>query len=564
MTSSLGSHYFALTVMLALITFGRAFLLAAFGVNGSKKLHTSLLESILNAPQSFFDTTPMGRIISRFSKDLYSIDLELADYFDFFLFCSLQVVVSLGAIVFVSPWVGVAVPPLALLYFRVLNYFRRVSRETKRLDSISRSPVYAQFSETLGGLSSIRAYSQSLRFMRDFEDKIDSNTKGTYNNKSADRWLSIRLELIGSVIAGLASFVACISATSSDPKEAFSSYAGLSLTLAISMTSLMNWCVRSFANLESAMNACERVLYYSEEIPQEAKRTTAELREYATNRKGSDREPSVFAVQASSGQVENVEDGWPKTGKLNLNNLCMRYRADTPLVLKGLSVAIEDGQRIGIVGRTGSGKSSTLLALLRLVEPSLPSETQEYDPPITLDGVDVLRIGLADLRSQVGIIPQHPVLFSGTIRSNVDPFNDYSDSDIWDALERCGLRESVEGMPGQLEAVVAEYGENLSAGMRQMLVLGRALLRRFKLLLLDEATSSVDFETDRVIQRTLREHFSGCTILTIAHRINTIMDSDKILVMKDGIAAEFGPPDVLLRDKASTFSEIVRHAQMEE
>ena len=210
---------------------------------------------------------------------------------------------------------------------------------------------------------------------------------------------------------------------------------------------------------------------------------------------------------------------------------------------------------------TGSGKSSLLLTLLRLVEPDLEEDPSKYDAPLTIDGVDTLRVGLRDLRSKLGIIPQHPVLFSGTIRTNMDPFDEYTDDQIWAALERCGMKQSVEEMPNMLAATVSEYGENLSAGMRQMLVLGRACLKRSRILLLDEATSSVDYETDREIQRTIREAFPGCTVLTIAHRINTIMDSDKILVMKDGLAAEFAPPQELLKDPNSIFSDIVRHAE---
>ena len=206
-----------------------------------------------------------------------------------------------------------------------------------------------------------------------------------------------------------------------------------------------------------------------------------------------------------------------------------------------------------------------LLTLLRLVEPTLDAEKiEDYSAPITIDGVDVLRIGLKDLRSRMGIIPQSPVLFSGSIRSNIDPFGQFTNEQIWQALEQCGLKSSVEIMPGQLEATVAENGQNISAGMRQMLVLGRALLRQCKILLLDEATSSVDFETDGEIQKTLRSAFSDCTVLTIAHRINTIMDSDKILVMSDGVAAEFDSPENLLKDENSLFSEIVRQAETEQ
>lgn len=312
------------------------------------------------------------------------------------------------------------------------------------------------------------------------------------------------------------------------------------------------------------MNSSERILYYSEEIPQEAPWTSEELEKKASGMDTSPSDPATYAVVASGGSPAKYAASWPSTGALTLNNLRMRYRPDTPLVLKGLNVSIAGGERIGVVGRTGSGKSSLLLTLLRLVEPDLDADSEKYEAPMTIDGIDTLRIGLRELRSKLGIIPQNPVLFSGTIRSNMDPFAQYSDDQIWNALEQCGLKASVEGMPGELGSTVAEYGSNLSAGMRQMLVMGRALLKQCRILLLDEATSSVDFETDKEIQRTLREAFKNTTVLTIAHRINTIMDSDKILVMKDGFVAEYAPPQELLKDENSIFSEIVRHAQSEE
>jgi ABC-type multidrug transport system fused ATPase/permease subunit len=205
-----------------------------------------------------------------------------------------------------------------------------------------------------------------------------------------------------------------------------------------------------------------------------------------------------------------------------------------------------------------------LLCLLRIVEPTLEENPAEYEAPITIDGIDVLRLGLKDLRSKLGIIPQNPVLFSGTIRSNIDPFDECSDEQIWNALSKCGMKAAVEVMPELLLAPIAEYGDNLSQGQRQLLCLGRALLKQCRVLLLDEATSSVDYETDREIQRTLREEFSSSTVLTIAHRVNTIMDSDKILVMKDGLAEEFASPEELLDDSNSLFSDIVRHAKAEQ
>lgn len=553
--------------MLGVLTFARTFLLVRFGIQASTELHRHLSRSILHAPSNFFDTTPLGRILSRFAKDLYTIDNELSNNLDFFLWGTLQVLFSLGSIVFTTPWFGIAIIPLGFMYFKVLNYFRQVSRETKRLESVSRSPVYSQFSESLTGLTTIRAYGQPVRFMDEFETKVDENIRAWYCNRVADRWLSVRLETIGAIIAGLAATFATNVAVSGtiagkQSNKHFASLAGLSMTYAVSITGILNFIVRTFAQLEASMNACERVLYYSEEIPQEAPSTSVELEDHAAKVKDPPpSDPSAFAVVAKGGRAETIPDNWPDKGAITLKNLKMRYRHDTPLVLKGLSVAIAGGERIGVVGRTGSGKSSLLLTLLRMVEPALECDRDHYEAPLSIDGVDTLRIGLKELRSKLGIIPQNPVLFSGTIKTNVDPFNAFTEDETWAALDKCGMKEAVEEMPGMLDSMVSEYGENLSAGMRQMLVLGRALLRQCKVLLLDEATSSVDYETDKEIQRTIREAFPGCTVLTIAHRINTIMDSDKILVMKDGLAAEFASPEELLKDEKSLFAEIVRHSQ---
>jgi len=533
-------------------------------------LHKGLLVSILKAPMSFFDTTPTGRILSRFSKDLYSVDLEITDNMDFAIFAALTVLVSFGSILVVTPWFGVAIVPILYIYFTVLNFFRQVSRETKRIESISRSPVFSHFSETLGGLGTIQAYNQADRFISDFEIKVDSNTQATYNNKCADRWLSTRLELLGALIAGLAAVFACSvvinnSFTITEDSKNFASSAGLSLNYAISVTGLLNWVVRTFAQTEATMNSAERILYYTEEIPQEAPSKARDfdlLSQTDSSKSSNDATFAPLIAVKAKGGVEKLNENWPNEGKIILKNLKMRYRPENPLVIKGLNVSISGGSRVGVVGRTGSGKSSLLLTLLRIVEPALQDD-EKYEAPITIDNVDILRVGLTELRNVIGIIPQNPVLFSGTIRSNMDPFDDYTDEQIWDALEGCGMRKTIEEMPSLLEAPVAEYGDNLSQGQRQLLCLGRALLKKCKILLLDEATSSVDYETDKEIQKTLRTAFAGCTVLTIAHRVNTILDSDKILVMVDGKVGEFGSPDDLLADSNSIFTDIVKHSQNE-
>ena len=368
--------YGALSVALGVFTYLRTFLLVRFGVKASTTLHANLTNSILRAPSSFFDTTPIGRILSRFSKDMYAIDVELTDHMDFFLFSLLNIFLSIIIIFFVTPWFGLIVPPLAFVYVKVLNYFREVSRETKRLDSISRSPIYAQFSETLGGLSAIRAYGVTARFVRDFEERVDANTCANYNSKSADRWLALRLELIGSVVAGLAagfaSHVVIADAVSGQESDSnFASLAGLSLTTAISLTSILNWCVRTFAMLEAAMNSCERVLHYTENIPREAPWTTKELEDSFADLKRTDASPSTaseIALASYGGKGATFGSTWPESGQIVIKNLRMRYRPETPLVLKGLNVTISAGERVGVVGRTGSGKVRWFLKCSNLLQ----------------------------------------------------------------------------------------------------------------------------------------------------------------------------------------------------
>lgn len=556
--------YALISILMGLMSWIRSYGLASFGVRSSYHLHGDVLRSIFRAPMSFFDTTPTGRILSRFSKDLYSIDNELSDFIDIFVFILLQLIVVMITIVVITPYFALVLPFLSTMYIFAMMYFRRVSRETKRLENITRSPIYSQFSETLGGLDTIRAFGKSSQFSDNFDSMLDANTRTMYCNKTADRWLSTRLESIAAGIVGCAALfstqvVVSQGVSVGGDSSSFASLAGISLSYAITATGMMQYVVRSFAQVEAAMNSVERVVHYSENIPREAARTSLEL-EAAQN---SVVESSASkAVKASNGEVIHTEESWPEHGAINLTNLQMRYRNDTPLVLRGLNVDIKAGQRIGVVGRTGSGKSSMLLVLMRIVEPYLsPGVLEKYRPPLSIDGLDALRIGLLDLRSRIGIVPQLPVLFSGTVRSNLDPFDQYCDDQIWSVLDACRMKEAVEKMTDGLNSLVAEYGTNFSQGQRQLLCLGRALLKQCKILLLDEATSSVDFETDEAIQTTIRQCFKKCTIITIAHRVNTIMDSDKILVMDDGLAAEFDSPQQLLKREDSLFTEIVRHSQ---
>merc|ERR1711968_284546 len=323
-----------LAVVTALLTFLRSALLASFSVRASSALHKGLLTSILSAPTAFFDVTPTGRIISRFSKDMNLMDEQLGNFLDFFIFCSLYVLFTFAAIIFATPWFALVAVPIVLIYLLTINYFRPVYRESKRLESISRSPVYAHFSETLGGLMTIRAFNDSERFRSLNRSMVDESIRAWYVMKSADRWLSLRLEILGSCI----SFFAALFAVMHGRSEAFASLAGVSLTYAMSVTGLLNWTVRSFVQVEAGMNSVERVLHYTTEIAHE---------------------------NADGTHVQN----WPQNGDIQVRGLSMRYREDTQLVLNNVTFAIQSGERVGVVGRTGSGKSSLMLSLLRLVEP---------------------------------------------------------------------------------------------------------------------------------------------------------------------------------------------------
>ena len=420
-------------LLLSVISFIRTASMALVNIGASDRLHGGALRSILHAPTSFYDVTPIGRIISRFSKDLHMMDNELGNYMDFFFWCSLYVFSTMCVIIYATPWFAVALVPISAVYFMTVNYFRSVNREAKRLESIARSPVYAHFSETLGGLTTIRAFDDSARFVTTNMRLVDQSIRAFYVMKSSDRWLSVRLELIGAVIALCAALMAVVqtilnpltvstgqalltsnatfSPSSSSSGEVnndeFASMAGLSLSFAIGVTGLLNWTVRSFAQMEAGINSTERILHYTHNIPQE-------------DLNGDDEKALVAKKQ-------DLKD-WPKNGHIVVKNMKMRYRKTTELVLKGVNFEIQSGQRVGVVGRTGAGKSSLMLCLLRLVEPELDENNGKG--PIEWDGVDTSSLNLHTLRTKIGIIPQTPTLFSGTIRSNLDPFGERTDEEL--------------------------------------------------------------------------------------------------------------------------------------
>ncbi|ORZ33508.1 P-loop containing nucleoside triphosphate hydrolase protein [Catenaria anguillulae PL171] len=487
------------------------------GVLASANLHREAVYGVMRSPMSFFDTTPVGRILSRFSKDQDAVDNTLPDAFRMFLGTLTMTLAMFGLMIAATPWFAVPLVPLMVVYWYVQVFYRSTSRELKRLDSVGRSPLYAAFSETLTGITTIRAYREEERFRNVNQTLIDYNNRPYYQSIAAQRWLSIRIETIGSLLVLFAGLFGVINVGITSVE-----LIGLSLSYALQVTGALNWCVRQAAEVEMQMNAVERIWHYASELEAEA--------------------PPVTAVRPPS-------EHWPERGEVEFSNVTLAYRKGLDPVLKNVNMKVPAGSKVGIVGRTGAGKSTTLVALFRLVE--------LMEGKIVIDGVDIAQLGLHDLRSRLAIIPQEPTLFAGTWRSNLDRFGQVSDDKLWESLERAGLKEYVQSLPEKLDAPIDEGGENLSVGQRQLACLARAMTRNSNLIVLDEVTASVDLESDAQIQRAIRRDFGHATILTIAHRLNTIIDYDYIAVFSAGEMIEFAPPNELLQRPDSLFTALV-------
>uniref|UniRef100_A0A3Q2E358 ATP binding cassette subfamily C member 3 n=1 Tax=Cyprinodon variegatus TaxID=28743 RepID=A0A3Q2E358_CYPVA len=500
--------YAALGIAQGVLVMISSFTLAMGNIGAAKKLHFNLLINKLHTPQSFFDTTPIGRIINRFSKDIYVIDEALPSTILMFLgtfFVSLSTMI---VIVSSTPYFAIVIVPLAAIYVVVQRFYVATSRQLKRLESVSRSPIYSHFSETVTGSSVIRAYGRHDAFVHMSDMKVDDNQKSYYPGIVSNRWLGVRIEFIGNCIVLFAALFAVGGKNTLNP-----GLVGLSVSYALQVTMSLNWMVRMTSDLENNIVAVERVKEYSEtetEAPWEVE----------------DKKPPPE---------------WPMKGNVEFNQYCVRYREGLDLVLKNITLSVKGGEKIGIVGRTGAGKSSMTLSLFRLLEAA--------GGEITIDSVKISEIGLHDLRSKLTIIPQEPVLFSGTLRMNLDPFDKYSDEEVWKALEHSHLSRFVSNQSAKLEMECSEGGENLSVGQRQLVCLARALLRKTRILILDEATAAIDLETDDLIQSTIRTQFEESTVFTIAHRLNTIMDYTRVLVLDKGQIAEFDTPTNLISQR---------------
>uniref|UniRef100_A0A914WXI5 ABC-type glutathione-S-conjugate transporter n=1 Tax=Plectus sambesii TaxID=2011161 RepID=A0A914WXI5_9BILA len=507
--------YGALGMSQALFVGISTFFVAIGSYTASKRMHGALVHNLMRCPMAFFDTTPLGRIINRISKDMDKADDHLPQGLSYCIAVSNDVIVSLIIIGVSTPVMVVGIIPIIIIFVLIYRYYVRVSRQLRRLFSTSFSFVCSHLQDSIAGVSSIRAFKAQDRFCDHMEKLTDTNVGIYYHSMICNRWMQVRTDFVSNVLVLITALAAVYFGRYSTLSAGI---LGLTVSYSLNITGYFGELCRNWREVETNIVSIERIKEYSSK-PTEA-----------------DWESSVERKPPAS---------WPTRGSIKFDRYSLRYRSETDLVLKQVSVEINGGEKIGIVGRTGAGKSSLTLALFRIVESAEGS--------IEIDGVDIASIGLHDLRNSLTIIPQDPVLFSGSLRMNLDPFGNYSDSELWTALERAHLKPFALESADKLDQIISEGGGNLSVGQRQLLCLARALLRKTRVLVLDEATAAVDVQTDANIQATIREEFADCTILTIAHRLNTIMDYDRVIVLDAGQVREFDSPGVLIRDHHSAF-----------
>ncbi|KAG2427456.1 hypothetical protein HXX76_012392 [Chlamydomonas incerta] len=511
------------------------------GLGAAKKLHTRLLVSLLGAPMAFFHSTPLGRIVNRLTKDTSDIDRNLAPMAAMAARSALSLVSTLALVGAVAPFALPALVVILAAFYWLYQYFQASVRQVKRLDAVARSPVMSSLTEALTGTSTYIAYGAQARATARHRALLDGVSCMSLVSQSLNRWLSVRLEILGAAAALAAGCVAV-------EQRAGPGAAGLVMSYAMQVTAAVSITVRTASMAETMLNAVERVVEYCD-LPQEGTKQLPALPPSSESGSGSGSGAGGGSGSGGSPQPAAPPPGWPAAGCVEFRNVTLRYRPGLPLVLRGVSFKAEARDKVGVVGRTGAGKSSLLGCLFRLVEVERGQ--------VVIDDLDIARLALRQLRARLSLIPQVPVLFTGSIRANLSPFGAHSDAELWGALRRAHLAPVVEGWAAGLDTELAEGGAPLSAGQKQLLALARALLNPAKVLVLDEATANVDVETDALIQSTLRTEFPDRTLLTIAHRLATIIDYTKILLLEQGRVVEYDTPAALLSRPDSAFGRLV-------
>ncbi|KAK4829449.1 hypothetical protein QYF61_004667 [Mycteria americana] len=486
------------------------------GLTAAKNLHHNLLNKIILGPIRFFDMTPLGLILNRFSADTNIIDQHIPPTLESLTRSTLLCLSAIGMISYATPWFLVALVPLGIAFYFIQKYFRVASKDLQELDDSTQLPLLCHFSETAEGLTTIRAFRHEARFKQRMLELTDTNNIAYLFLSAANRWLEVRTDYLGACIV----LTAAVTSITEGPNSGF---VGLGLLYALTITNYLNWVVRNLADLEVQMGAVKKVHSF---LNMESENYDGYL------------DPS------------QVPKDWPQEGEIKIENLCVRYENNLKPVLKHVKAYIKPGQKVGICGRTGSGKSSLSLAFFRMVD--------IFDGRIVIDGIDISKLPLHTLRSRLSIILQDPILFSGSIRFNLDPECKCTDDRLWEALEIAQLKNMVKSLPGGLDAMVTEGGENFSVGQRQLFCLARAFVRKSSILIMDEATASIDMATENILQKVVMTAFADRTVVTIAHRVHTILTADLVIVMKRGNILEYDTPENLLSQEDGIFASFVR------
>ncbi|KAE7999130.1 hypothetical protein FH972_003600 [Carpinus fangiana] len=508
--------YTAISTLSAVFVYLRSFFAAQLGLKASSAFFSGFTNAIFKAPMLFFDSTPVGRILTRASSDLSILDFDIPFAVIFVVATCAELLATVGIMASVTWQVLIAAIFAFIATIYVQGYYQASARELIRINGTTKAPVMNYAAETSLGVVTIRAFNMVDRFFQNYLRLIDTDARLFFYSNAAMEWLILRIEILQNLTLFTAAFLLVLL-----PKGSIApGLVGLSLSYALSITGSQIFMTRWYSYLSNYIVSVERIKQFMH-IPPEP--------------------PAIV-------QDKRPPSSWPSKGRIELQALKIKYRPNAPLVLKGITCTFIEGTKVGVVGRTGSGKTTLISALFRLVEPA--------SGKILVDGLDICSIGLKDLRMKLSIIPQEPTLFRGSVRTNLDPLGLFSDNEIWKALEKCQLKATISSLPNLLDSSVSDEGENWSAGQRQLFCLGRVLLKRSKILVLDEATASIDSATDAILQRIIRQEFSECTVITVAHRVPTVIDSDMVMVLSYGELLEYDEPSKLMESNSS-FSKLV-------